>query len=115
MKHFSAAESHHDAPLHGRDLFLNFEGQFTKRYAALDSNPIQPPASRIKRAGIIKDLKITGSNDKEFHPAFYGDEVLLYFYDAVQEIEEKLRANLTFLLEKGFPLIDLTPYEGCQV
>jgi len=94
---------------HGRDLFLNFEGQFPQAYATLDSNPIELPAKRLKHAGIMKDLKITGSNHDEFHSAFYRDEALMYFYEAIEQIEEKVRANLTFLPEKAFPVINPLP------
>lgn len=94
---------------HGRDLFLDFEGEFPEGHATLDSNPIQRPALRLKCAEIIKDVKITQWNRNEFQSAFYRDEALMYFYNAVEQIEEKVRANLTFLPEKAFPVINPLP------
>jgi len=88
---------------HGRDFFLEFEDPFdVSAYASLDSNPIQRPAIRLYRAGIVKDLNITGQTHGEFQSAFYSDEALLYFYRAVERIEDKLSQNITFLPETGF-------------
>jgi hypothetical protein len=93
---------------HGRELFLEFDDPFAGR-ATLDANPIQPPALRLHRAGIIKDLKITGQNHDEFHSTFYGDGALLYFYTAVQQVEQKLIESVAFLPEKQLWTVDPLP------
>lgn len=98
---------------HGREFFLEFDDGFAEdATATLNANPIQPSALRLHRAGIIKDLKITGQNHDEFHSAFYSDSALLYFYTSVQEIGQKLIQSVTFLPEKQLwtvdPLPDLT-------
>ncbi len=98
---------------HGRELFLEFDNSFGESATAtLDTNPIQRPALRLHRAGIIKDLQITGLNHDEFHSAFHSDGALLYFYTVVRQIEQKLIQNVTFLPEQQMwtvdPLPDLT-------
>ena len=87
---------------HGRDFFLEFEDPFNvAAYASLDSNPIQRPALRLHAAGVIKDLKITGQTHGDFQSAFFADDALLYFYRAVEQIEQKLSEAMTFLPEKS--------------
>lgn len=87
---------------HGRDLFMKFDMKFDDPLAGkatLDKNPLQLPAQRLQAAKIIKDFNITGQNYHDFQAVFFGDEALLYFYRAVQDIEKKLRAFCTFLPE----------------
>ena len=79
-------------------ILLNVAG-----YASLDSNPIQRPALRLHAAGIIKDLKIPDQTHDDFQSSFFADEALLYFYCAVEQIEQKLLDNVTFLPEKFMP------------
>ncbi len=87
---------------HGRDFFLEFDDPFNvSAYASLDSNPIQRPALRLHAAGIIKDLKITAQAHGDFQAAFFADDALLYFYRAVEQIEQKLLESITFLPEKS--------------
>jgi hypothetical protein len=93
---------------HGREFFLEFDDPFAG-HATLDANPIQAPALRLHKAGIIKDLKITGQNHDVFQSAFYSDDALLYFHSAVRQIEQKLSANVTFLPEKRLWTVDPLP------
>ncbi|SRR6266496_1125074 len=93
---------------HGREFFLEFDGPFDG-HATLDANPIQAPALRLHRVGIIKDLTISGQNHDVFQSAFYSDDALLYFYSAVRAVEQKLSASVTFLLEKHFWTVDPLP------
>jgi hypothetical protein len=95
---------------HGRDFFLEFEGPYdSPGHAFLDYNPIQRPALRLHKAGIIKDLTITGKTHRDFQSAFFADDALLYFYRAVEQIEEKLVESIDFLPEKGLPTIPRLP------
>lgn len=95
---------------HGRDFFLEFENPFNvSAYASLDSNPIQRPALRLHAAGIIKALKITGQTHGDFQSAFFADDALLYFYHAVDQIEQKLSEAVTFLPEKSFSILSRLP------
>ncbi|MEP0881716.1 hypothetical protein NDI49_09165 [Trichocoleus sp. ST-U3] len=95
---------------HGRDLFIEFDGPFPDK-ATLDNNPLQKPAQRLFKAGIIKDFNITGRNYDKFQALFYSDEVLLYFYRSVQKIEDVLIKSIGFMPEKSMtympPLVDL--------
>ena len=99
---------------HGRGLFLEFEDPFNVSggHATLDSNPIQRPALRLYAAGIIKDLKVTGQTYGDFQSAFYADDALLYFYRAVEQIEEKLFESVTFLPEKMRHILKLPKLEA---
>ena len=86
---------------HGRNLNMEFDvndDSFFK--GTLDGNAIMKPAQRLLKAGIIKNLEINGHNHHEFHAIFYGDNAMLYFYNAVLEIEEQLISSNTFLPEK---------------
>lgn len=93
---------------HGRDLFMKFDNAFAGK-ATLDKNPLQLPAQRLQAAKIIKDFNITGQNYNDFQAVFFGDEALLYFYRAVQDIEKKLRAFCTFLPETRLPTFPTLP------
>jgi hypothetical protein len=84
---------------HGRDLFIEFDAPFAEK-ATLDKNPLQKPAQRLHQVGIIKDFNITGQNYDEFQTLFFSDEALLYFYQAVQKIEESLMNSIGFFLTK---------------
>ena len=83
---------------HGRELFLEFDDPMIGQ-ASLDANPIQKPALRLHAAGIIGDLNITGENHDQFHATFYSDAAILYFYHAVEKIEDRLLASMTFMPE----------------
>ena len=92
---------------HGRDFFLEYPftatgGSFLESNpkASLESNPIKKSALRLYKAGIIKDLNITNQKQAEFQSAFFADDAILYFYRAVEEIEQKLLEKVTFLPEQ---------------
>jgi hypothetical protein len=88
---------------HGRDLIMDFDIDENFDFkGTLDGNILKHPAQRLHEAGIIKDFDINGQNHHEFHAIFYGDAAMLYFYNAVQSIEEGLRSSTTFLPEKDF-------------
>ena len=96
---------------HGRDLFLEFPDD--EGYATLESNPLQKPAVRLQKAGILTTLKVTGMNRPEFNATFYSDEALLYFYRAVERIQEQLTLSIDFLPEaSGFPFSQLPKLEA---
>lgn len=86
---------------HGRQIFMDFYGEgFLDLLGSLDGNPLKKPANRLFKVGIIKSLEITGQNHNDFYAVFYSDDAMLYFYRAVNSIEEKLEANSTFLPER---------------
>ena len=76
---------------------------------SLDSNPIKSAALRLHAAGIIKDMKITGQNHDEFQSSFFADEALFYFYRAVDQIDQKLLENVTFLPEESMRTVSKLP------
>ena len=86
---------------HGRDIFVEFDDPFGEGKANLDKNPLQKPAKRLHHAGIIKNFDITMQNYIEFHASFYSDDALLYFYKAIQKVEDKLANSLEFPPEKA--------------
>lgn len=87
---------------HGRDLIMDFDVDENFGFKGiLDGNALMKPAQRLLKAGIIKNLDINGQNHHEFHGIFYGDAAMVYFYHAVQSIEERLRASTVFLPEKN--------------
>ena len=94
---------------HGRDFFLEFETPLSTARMSLDSNPIQSAASRLHAAGILKDLKITGQTHDDFQSSFFADEALFYFYRAVDQIEQRLLDNVTFLPEKSMRTVSKLP------
>jgi len=93
---------------HGRDMFMEFDDPFVGK-GTLAGNPLQLPAQRLLAAKIIKCLNITGQNHNEFQAQFFDDDALLYFYNAVQEIEKRLDASRTFLPESVVPSIPALP------
>jgi hypothetical protein len=107
---------------HGRDLYLEFDtyvddSEFTQ-VVTLDNNPLQKPISRLRTEGIvnIRPSDIDGMNWVDFLAALYCDEALLYFYDAVKEIESKLRQSVDYSFESSslyiVPLPDLGDSDG---
>jgi hypothetical protein len=97
---------------HGREIFVEFDAWLVEGKISLNGNPLQKPAKRLYHAGIIGDLNdITGQNCDDFHALFYSDEALLYFYQAVQQIEDSLASSIEFPPEKTrrffIPLPDL--------
>jgi hypothetical protein len=82
---------------HGRDLFIEFTGSWNDDVkGTLDKNPLQKPAQRLHRAGIVKDFDITMQNYIDFHTYFYNDDALMYFYNSVKKIEERLATFVDF-------------------
>jgi RiboL-PSP-HEPN len=100
---------------HGRELYLEFHSDDIESLhdssASLNSNPIQLPTQRLHAAGIINTLDITNLGEAEFRSDFYSDNALLYFYNAVKNIEEKLFESMDFFPEHfGWEIIRPLPH-----
>jgi hypothetical protein len=87
---------------HGRNLMMEFEvsDSFTLK-GTLDSNQLKLPAERLYKAGLIKNFDMDSINYNEFHSIFYSDEVLLYFYKAIENIDIKLKSFAVFPVERN--------------
>lgn len=85
---------------HGRDLVMEFEG-LSGGAGSLEGNPLQKPAERLHKAGIIANLEINSRNYQDFQRAFFSDDALKYFYERTQRIDHKLDAFNTFLPERA--------------
>lgn len=93
---------------HGRNLFLEFKMNNVDGYTStidgeltLDSNPLQKAFNRLSCAKIIKKpSSFNFQNHQELLLSFYNDDAFLYFYRAIQEIEEKLKNSIEFPPEK---------------
>ncbi len=84
---------------HGRDLYLAFDEERRKPNEffgpiTLDGNPLKKAAERLKKSGILSICvsDIDTMNWDGFLSDFYCDDALLYFYRAVIQVEDKLRA-----------------------
>jgi len=55
---------------------------------------------------------IPGQTHDDFQSSFFADETLLYFYRAVDQIEQKLLDNVTFLPEKFMRTVPRLPKLG---
>ncbi len=90
---------------HARDIVMDFDDMGPPLLGNLEGNPLLKPAERLYKAKVIKHLKITGMNYGKFQEHFYKDEAMLYFFQAVKSIHEKLASSYSFLPEKyTFPL-----------
>lgn len=101
---------------HGRELYLEFDEAKRKPNEfggpiTLDGNPLKKAAERLKIAGIssICVSDIDTLNWDEFFADFYCDDALLYFYNAVIQIEEGLRASSDYPPEATFSYVPPLP------
>lgn len=87
---------------HGRDLFMEFEGESHTEYqGTLDGNALKFSAQRLHQAGVIDGFNITGLNYDDFFGKFFSDAALLHFHRVVREAEVVLRRSTEFVPEQG--------------
>ncbi|QFS52873.1 hypothetical protein [Nostoc sphaeroides] len=89
---------------HGRNLFVEFkfDAPLTDGEVTLDYNPLKKAFDRLLRAGIINNpSNFNLQNYGDFLVSFYNDDAFLYFYRAIQEVEEKLDNSIEFPPERA--------------
>ncbi|MGB3790379.1 MAG: hypothetical protein WA949_20390 [Phormidesmis sp.] len=85
---------------HGRDLYLEFEDERRNPEdfygpITLDGNPLKKASERLLKSGVLS-ISVTDIDPLkwyEFIAYFYCDAALLYFHDAVIQIEDSLRSS----------------------
>lgn len=82
---------------HGRAWRLNID--FQDGCGTPESTPIHSPAQRLHAAGILTELQFDGKTHIDFTNTFYSDDALLYFYNKVLEIEDKLLTTIDIPVE----------------
>lgn len=107
-KDLKALSSLRNVFAHGRDLQYRFDQTVDNRLI-LEETPLQPPAHRLLAAGILKNLNFNRHTYHELQTALYSDSAMLYFLNAAQEIESKLKELLVSPLETDIPLMVSLP------
>lgn len=76
---------------HGKDIVIYFDDPIDNiAHAHPEDTQIYKPLSRLKAAGLINEISITGTSHIDYHDLLYSENAMKYFYESVQKIENKL-------------------------
>lgn len=94
---------------HSRDWYLELDSLDEGHRVHLDGNPLQLPAQRLQKAGIIDRLDFTGKNHPKLMEHLYSDGAMLFFYDQVKNADMCIRASVDHLPEKSMVYLSDLP------
>lgn len=76
---------------HGKDIVIYFEEPVDNvAHARPEDTQIFKPLSRLKAAGFINEISITGTSHVDYHDLLYSENSMKYFYEAIKKIEKEL-------------------------